>query len=1030
MGGADTLPQLKQNCHQTSSSHHHTHGDRGAERRSCPFPEGSLVEVRTREADFKDTFFSATVIPPEAISPQKGSRRKSRRVSVEYHSLYKDEDGSELLKENVSISCVRPFPALQEIVEGYEVNDAVDAFYQEGWWIGSVAQVLEGEEKRYVVSFRNPPDELQFGFSEIRIHWDWVNGSWVRPERQCIARFMFDVGRKVEVSFHRKDCQVAWFPATINQDLGNGSYLVEYRSAISDEEVQTAKVDDDSLHLRPCPPLLKVNNFVILEKVDALFDFGWWSGVINKVLEHSRYMVFFKPMNMEREFQQSELRSHMDWKNGKWFTSSQSSQDVTIPSSDGGTHESHTCENTSVSVPTVPVKNLDGKDTFDGKTSSSLTSGNGHVGQLTPDSGKASHVKSLTKRRRQHLSDSGNGHVGQLTPDSQKASHVTSLTKRRRQHLSDSRNALSLSVKKFKGRTVLRTNQQEIDDMRIKEMLSDSVSPVSANNGESTGKQSATGVYSFDNPSWGKRTQRGQRDFGGKINLTPSYMKNSSAQMTQVENLELDAGGKDPDVVDKTAEDVRKERTEQGIVVPVIIGLPCAEMVNSGFGNSGGKRSRGSNSKENVNTVIQEKKQSHDSVIQTIEDIKLLELGESHERRKRGRPRKTMTESIQTLVTDDLNKKDDAPDETPEVVAVGMDTSSPIQEMTLNKEKPTNGQSDPKDRIGTMTKRTSPRKHGEKIVKVSVGPEESRVFNRGIRQNTGETVALQVPDFHGASGGELVEVNNSTLEVHIVLCDTETTSNEFENQPLSNWIIGRHSPSLVDGSKSAVVAAEQCKENGDKQINKVVLEEVSAEHQECENQSLPFVKNNAFIWKTIESMEVFQKTPQNPHFLPLEHCKESLREGKAIALMVNFSCMVEKTSKLQWDDPKSVADDILEIVAELEEHGFNVGGVRDRAAEFIAAKDREEKLVDEVKGLNEEILDEKCKKDKIEEEMKEINQQIRKLQEKLSVLEPAKETEEDIIVSLEARLKESEEVIDILRRAFEGDQGIVSSTLS
>ncbi|KAL6504977.1 hypothetical protein OROGR_024794 [Orobanche gracilis] len=988
MGGAesadDSLPQFKPHCHQTSSSHHHTHG---AERRSCPFPEGSLVEVRTHEADFKDTFFSATVIPTDTISPKKGSRRKSRRVSVEYHSLYKDEDGSELLKENVSISCVRPFPALQEIVEGYELNDVVDAFYQEGWWIGTVTQVLEGEERRYVVSFQNPPDELQFGFSELRVHWDWVNGSWVRPERQSIARFMFDVGRKVEVSFHRKDCQVAWFPATINQDLGNGSYLVEYRSAISDDEVQTAKVDVDSLHLRPCPPLLKVNNFVILEKVDALFDFGWWSGVINKVLENSRYMVFFKPMNMEREFQQSELRSHMDWKNGKWFTSSQpchnsqSSQDVTIPSSDGGTHETHTCENSIVSVPTVPVKNLDENDTFDGKTSSSLI--------------------------------------------------LTSLTKRRRQHLSDSRNALSLSVKKFRGRTVLQTSQQEIDDMRIKEMLSDSVSPVSGNNGESTGKQTATGDYSFDNPSWGKRTQRRQRDFGGKINLTPSYMKNSSAQMTQVENLELDAGGKDPDVVDKTAEDVRNERTKEGIVVPVIVGLPCAQMVNSGFGNSGGKRSCGSNSKENVNTVGQEKKQSHDSIIQTVEDIKLLELGESREKRKRGRPRKTMNESIQTPVTDDLNKKDDALVETPEVAAVGMDTSSPIQEMTLNKEKPTNGWSDPKDRIGTMTKRTSPRKHGEKVVKDSVGPEESHVFNRGRRQNTSETVALQVPDFTGASGGELAEVNNPTLEVHIVVCETETPSNEFENQPLSKWVVGRHSPSLVDRSiVSTVVAAEQCIENGDKQKNNVVLEEVSAKHQEFENRSLPFVKNNAFIWKTIESMEVFQKTPQNPHFLPLEHCKESLREGKAIGLMVNFSCVVEKTNKLQWDDPRSVADDILEIVGELEEHGFNVSGVRDRVAEFVAAKDREEALLDEVKGLNDEILDEKRKKDKIEEDMKEINQQILKLQEKLSVLESAKGIEEDKIASLVARLKETEEDIEISRRAFEGDQCVVSSTLS
>lgn len=133
---------------------------------------------------------------------------------------------------------------------------------------------------------------------------------------------MFDVGRKVEVSFEREDSQDAWYPATIHEDLGDGTFLVESSSAKTDN-LSLAKARVDSLHIRPCPPLLKAKNFDLLEKVDAFFDSGWWSGIITKHLENSRYIVFFKQMKYDKELGQSELRPHMEWKEGKWFTSSQ-----------------------------------------------------------------------------------------------------------------------------------------------------------------------------------------------------------------------------------------------------------------------------------------------------------------------------------------------------------------------------------------------------------------------------------------------------------------------------------------------------------------------------------------------------------------------------------------------------------------------------------------------------------------------------------------------------------------------------------
>lgn len=102
---------------------------------------------------------------------------------MEYQNLLAHEDGSDRLREYVDVAFVRPAPLVQEIVKGFEPDDAVDAFYKDGWWTGVVTRVVAGGE-RFVVTFSNPPDELEFGLDELRAHWDWVNGTWVRPQRQ------------------------------------------------------------------------------------------------------------------------------------------------------------------------------------------------------------------------------------------------------------------------------------------------------------------------------------------------------------------------------------------------------------------------------------------------------------------------------------------------------------------------------------------------------------------------------------------------------------------------------------------------------------------------------------------------------------------------------------------------------------------------------------------------------------------------------------------------------------------------------
>lgn len=139
--------------------------------------KGSTVEVTSDEEGFKGVWFEATVLG--ASSP--GS--KSKEVWVEYKSIVAEENGSELLKEVLHVSFVRPVPPVEKI-ERFELYDVVDAFHKDGWWTGVVTRVLE--DSRYQVTFDNPPDELEFGVSELRFHQKWVKGKWVRPGKQVI----------------------------------------------------------------------------------------------------------------------------------------------------------------------------------------------------------------------------------------------------------------------------------------------------------------------------------------------------------------------------------------------------------------------------------------------------------------------------------------------------------------------------------------------------------------------------------------------------------------------------------------------------------------------------------------------------------------------------------------------------------------------------------------------------------------------------------------------------------------------------
>jgi hypothetical protein len=65
-----------------------------------------------------------------------------------------------------------------------------------------------------------------------------------------------------------------------------------------------------------------VDRFNQLEEVDALYNDGWWVGIVSKVLG-KKYMVYFRGTNEELEFNHDDLRLHHEWINGKWILANQ-----------------------------------------------------------------------------------------------------------------------------------------------------------------------------------------------------------------------------------------------------------------------------------------------------------------------------------------------------------------------------------------------------------------------------------------------------------------------------------------------------------------------------------------------------------------------------------------------------------------------------------------------------------------------------------------------------------------------------------
>lgn len=133
------------------------------------FQKGAEVEVSTEEEGFRGAWFTGKVVR---------TVNKNKKIFIEYHNLIEDEKTLKPLREFINVVNVRPNPP-QSHDQNFNLSDLVDAYYQDAWWEGVITNVLEND--RYTVYFRDSKEEIEFLKSELRIHREWVDGSWVPP---------------------------------------------------------------------------------------------------------------------------------------------------------------------------------------------------------------------------------------------------------------------------------------------------------------------------------------------------------------------------------------------------------------------------------------------------------------------------------------------------------------------------------------------------------------------------------------------------------------------------------------------------------------------------------------------------------------------------------------------------------------------------------------------------------------------------------------------------------------------------------
>lgn len=139
-----------------------------------------MVEVRSDEEGYHGSWYTAVIV--EIL--------KNDKYMIEYQTLT-TEDEAELLREKADGSDLRSVPPKIQRVDRFKMLEEVDAWYNDGWWMGHISKVLDGF--KYVVYFWTTNEEIEFHHFKLRPRQDWICGKWIFPLR--VLLFSYNISR-------------------------------------------------------------------------------------------------------------------------------------------------------------------------------------------------------------------------------------------------------------------------------------------------------------------------------------------------------------------------------------------------------------------------------------------------------------------------------------------------------------------------------------------------------------------------------------------------------------------------------------------------------------------------------------------------------------------------------------------------------------------------------------------------------------------------------------------------------------------
>ncbi|XP_030478650.1 protein AGENET DOMAIN (AGD)-CONTAINING P1 [Cannabis sativa] len=138
------------------------------------YSRGDLVEVCSKESGFVGSYYEASIV----------SQLRKDLFVVMYKNLVEGVVNTQPLVETVRLDELRPVPppAPENDEKEYGYLDLVDAWDNDGWWVGRISGRKENGD--YFVYFEICGDEIAYPVSRLRVHLDWVKKKWVSSDNK------------------------------------------------------------------------------------------------------------------------------------------------------------------------------------------------------------------------------------------------------------------------------------------------------------------------------------------------------------------------------------------------------------------------------------------------------------------------------------------------------------------------------------------------------------------------------------------------------------------------------------------------------------------------------------------------------------------------------------------------------------------------------------------------------------------------------------------------------------------------------